>query len=88
MRTQSPDTTPEAEAIVVGLYRSAPPWRKMAIVEDITKSVRLLAIAGLAHRHPGASTDELRRRLAGLILGEELAEKAYGPLRASADPRK
>ena len=84
MRTQSNDTSPEAEAVLVGLYRTVLPWKKMAMVEDTTWAVRCLAMTGLEMRHPGAPAGELRRRLAGLILGEELAEKAYGPLVTSS----
>lgn len=60
----------------------------MAMVEDTTWAVRCLAMVGLAGRHPGASPEELRRRLAGLIFGEELAGKAYGPLVKSAGPAR
>jgi hypothetical protein len=40
----------------------------------------MLALAGLRDRHPGASPDELRRRLADVLLGADLAERVYGPL--------
>ncbi len=85
MKTQSPDTSAEAEVVLINLLRSAPPWRKMAMVEDTTWAVRCLAMAGLARRHPDASPAELRRRLAGLLFGEDLAEKAYGPLATSTE---
>jgi len=35
---------------------------------------------GLRSRYPQASEGELRRRLAGLILGDELARKVYGEI--------
>ncbi len=85
VRAQSSDTSPEAEAVLIDLLRAVPPWRKMAMVEDSSWAVRCLGLAGLAKRHPGASPEELRRRLAGLIFGETLAEKAYGPLVTAAD---
>jgi hypothetical protein len=40
---------------------------------------RRLALAGLRERFPNASESELRRRLATLLLGPELAAKVYGP---------
>ncbi len=43
-------------------------------------AARELALAGLRERHPGESESQLRRRLADLWLGPELAKKAYGPL--------
>jgi hypothetical protein len=41
---------------------------------------RALALAGLRERFPHDSPAQLRRRLADLWLGAELAAKAYGPL--------
>ena len=42
-------------------------------------TVRKLAMAGLRERFPEAGPEELRRRLATLCLGRELAAKVYGP---------
>ena len=52
----------------------------MAMVLDANRTTRLLALTGLRERHPGESPARLRRRLADLWLGPELAAKAYGPL--------
>lgn len=73
------NTTAEAEAILFKFWREAPAWRKLQLMEDLNRMTRLLALGGLRDRHPNASSQELRRRLADLLLGEELAEKAYGP---------
>ena len=43
-------------------------------------STRMLALSGLRQRHPQADEAELRRRLAALLYGEELASKVYGDL--------
>ena len=40
---------------------------------------RRLALAGLRERFPEASPEELRRRLATVLLGPELATKVDGP---------
>lgn len=74
------DTTPEAEAVLIGLLRRAPSWRKLEMVGQLNRTAQMMALAGLRERYPHASAEELRRRLAGLLLGEELAVKAYGPL--------
>lgn len=74
------DTTPEAEAVLLALLRQASPWRKLEMVGEMNAAVRLLALQGLRHRFPQAGEAELRRRLADLLLGPDLAEKAYGPL--------
>ncbi len=74
------DTTPEAERILWELARRMPPWRKWELVAQMTETVRMLALAGLRRRFPHESEERLRRRVAGLLYGEELATKAYGPL--------
>ena len=68
-----PDTGPEAEAVLIGLLRQAPPWRKLRMVGKLNQTVRTLALSGLRQRHPDATPQELRRRLADLLLGPDLA---------------
>lgn len=79
MRTQSPDTSPEAERVMIELLRQAPAWRKLRMVEDTNHSVRDLLLAGLRERFPQDPPPTLQRRLADLWLGPELAAAAYGP---------
>lgn len=74
------DTRPEAEAVLIELLRTAPAWRKLRMMNQLNASVRTLALSGLRQRHPQASPAELRRRLADLLLGPELANQVYGPL--------
>ena len=74
------DTTPDIEAILFQRYREMPAWQKMSLLADLNRSARELALSGLRRRHPNATPEELKRRLADMILGEELAAKAYGPL--------
>jgi len=77
------DTRPEAEAVLVDLLRRAPPWRKLYMVSQMNQTVRILALSGLRQRYPQASPEELNRRLADLLLGPQLAQKAYGQLSKS-----
>ena len=79
MRTQSPDTSPEAERVLLDLLRQAPAWRKLRMVEDTNRAVKDLLMMGLRHRFPQDSPAVLRRRLADLWLGPELSAVAYGP---------
>jgi hypothetical protein len=74
-----PDTRPEAETVLIELLRQAPPWRKLAMVGQLNQAVRTLALSGLRTRHPEATPQELRRRLADLLLGPDLAAQVYGP---------
>ena len=78
-REMNADTLPEAEAILIRLWRETPAWRKWELMEDLNRTARALALAGLRHRYPNDSPEQLRRRLADLLLGQELAAKAYGP---------
>jgi len=72
------DTHPKMEALQIQLWRQASPTRKMQMMAQLNASARLLAITGLRSRYPQASESELRFKLAGLLLGEELASKVYG----------
>ena len=81
-----PDTSPEAEEVLVGLLRKTPTWRKAEMVGQLNLTVRQAAMTALRHRHPEASPQELRRRLADILLGRELAERAYGPLGEERTP--
>jgi hypothetical protein len=74
------DTDPKVEALQLQLLRTAPSWRKLEMLAQLNASARLLALSGLRQRYPNAGEAGLRRRLAGLLLGEELACKVYGEL--------
>ena len=76
----NPDTSAEAERVLLAIYRGMPIWRKIELVEDANRTARHLAMVGLQSRHHGESVAKLRRRLLGLVLGEETARKVYGPL--------
>lgn len=74
------DTAPEIAALQLAIYARMSPERKLAVVEDANRTARLLTLSGLRKRHPEADEDEIRLRLFHLVLGEELATKAYGSL--------
>ena len=75
------DTDPKVEALQIKMWRQASPTRKMHMLAQLNASVRILALAGLRSRYPNATETELRRRLADLLLGEELARKVYGEMK-------
>lgn len=72
------DTHPEIEGLQIQLLRQVPPWKKLEMMTQLNASARQLAWQGLRQRFPQAGESELRRRLAGLLLGEDLAAKVYG----------
>ena len=80
MKTLASDTHPDGERVLIELLRKATPARKLAMVLNANLTARTLAMAGLRERYPGEGPVQLRRRLADLWLGPELAAKAYGPL--------
>jgi hypothetical protein len=77
--TLSPDTPPHVEQMQIERLRQMPAWRKLALVGEMNRAVRDLALAGLRQRHPDDSPAQRRRRLAGLLLGTELSTRVYGP---------
>ena len=79
MTTLVNDTDPNLERWQIEQLRQMPVWRKLELMAAMSESVKLLALAGLRQRHPAATPAELRRRLADLLLGPELAARAYGP---------
>jgi hypothetical protein len=81
MSTLSADTDPRIEKIQIEIIRRMPPWKKLTLVDDLNETVKALAISGLKQRHPNASPEQIRRMLAELMLGAELAGKVYGHAR-------
>jgi hypothetical protein len=57
------DTSPEAENVLIDLYRRLPPARKMKQVLDLNRTVELLALVDVRRRHPDADEREQRLRL-------------------------
>ena len=73
------DTRPEVAALQRKLLRQAGPARKLAMLGQMNQAVIALAFSGLRSRYPDDPDEMLRRRLADLILGPELASRVYGP---------
>jgi hypothetical protein len=78
------DTAPQVEDLQIQLMRDLPAWRKLRMLSELNASGRLMAMAGLRRRHPQAQESELRRRLADLLLGADLARQAFGDLDENA----
>ena len=78
------DTRREAEQVLINLLRGASVTRKLEMLGQMNAAARQLALQGLQARHPGATEAQLQRYLADLLLGPELAARAYGPLPSEA----
>ena len=48
------DTSPEAERVLIDLYRRAPPWKKLRQVSELTRMVQELALCDIRRRYPNA----------------------------------
>lgn len=73
----SSDTSPDVERRQVDLWRRMSPSDKLRLVREMTRAVQELSLAGIRRRHPGASEDECKLRLALLTLGRDLACRVY-----------
>lgn len=71
MKTQPPDTSPEAERVLIELVRRAPMWKRAAQLADLIEMRRLLIMADLRRRYPQAGEEEMRKRLAARLLPRE-----------------
>lgn len=74
------DTNLEIAELQRNLFRQVGSARKLAMLSEMNKTVKTLALSGLRTRYPDDSPAMLRRRLADLILGPELAAQVYGQL--------
>lgn len=71
------DTDPKIEQIQIELIRRMPSWKKFALVDDLNETVKAFAVSGIKQRRPDATPEQVRRLLADLMLGGELARKVY-----------
>jgi hypothetical protein len=79
------DVAPTIAAMMVEHWRVTPPWQKLAYVNELNESLKLLAISDLRRCYPTESEAQLQRRLATRWLGSELADRVYGSIPEDAD---
>jgi len=77
-RTQSADTSLEAEKALFERLRELRPWQKAEMLRALNRSARELALAGLGARHPDAGEAELRVLLAEQYIGREGVARVLG----------
>ena len=78
MRPLSPDTSPDAQRILVERWRRMPAWEKAGLVNLLSRDCERLAIAGIRSQHPGLESREERRLLALRRLGRDLTLRVFG----------
>ena len=72
------DTDRGTEVLLVELERRTPAWRKLELASSLNRMVLEFSLAGLRQRNPEANDEELKRLLADIVLGPELAARVYG----------
>jgi predicted Fe-S protein YdhL (DUF1289 family) len=77
-RTQSPDTSREAEERQIVHWRALPDSEKARVLSEMTRAAQQLARAGVKARHPEATEDEVRLRVLALRLDRETMLKFFG----------
>lgn len=79
MRTQSPDTPPDIEEMVLEGYRRMTPQEKLALVIDLNRAAQAMAALRIRAQYgPDLPERELRLRLAALWLDRETMVKVFG----------
>jgi hypothetical protein len=77
VRPLAQDTSEDIERRQVEGWRRMSADEKAGIIAGLTQAVYDLALAGIRARYPEASPHEQSLRLAVVMLGPELARKAY-----------
>lgn len=75
---QSRDTSVDADRRMMALFREMPPEAKARKVAELSAAAQALSLAGLRHQSPGLSDRAARVRLAAVLWGREVVERAFG----------
>jgi hypothetical protein len=81
-RALADDTAAEVEGRQIAAWRRMSPAEKADIITSLTGAAFEMAMAGVRARHPGAGPREHFLRLAVVVLGRDLAERAYPEIAA------
>jgi hypothetical protein len=75
MRTQSMDTSPEAERVQIESLRKASMAKKFALVNSLSRAVIQASRNNIRQLHPDTSEEELALIFVELHYGKELADR-------------
>lgn len=75
--THTSDTSEGAQAALTAVFRRMSIADKAAMIEQMSNDARELARCGIRSRHPDYSADEVEHALHRLLLGDELADRAW-----------
>ena len=74
MRTQSMDTSPEAERVQIELIRKAPLTKRIALMEAWSQFLIEANKQSIRQAHPNASEEEVRLIFVEMHYGKKLAD--------------
>ena len=74
---RSSDTTPEADAIQLALFRRMSPGDRVRIAHQMSLDARAITLAAIRQRHPEYDDASARWALFRLLVGDELFQKAW-----------
>jgi hypothetical protein len=75
MKTQSPDTHPDAERVQIELLRRATIAQRFHLVRSLTATTRRLAWQAIREANPGASDQEVDLLFVRVHYGPDLADR-------------
>lgn len=75
MITQSPDTHPDAEKVLISLIRKANPSQKIHQVRSLSKTVILLSKRAIARANPHLNKREIDLLFVSHHYGQDLADR-------------
>ncbi len=80
MRTQSMDTSPEAERVQIELIRKASPAKLFGLVRSLSRTMIQASRDNIRRLHPDANEEELALIFLELYYGRELADRVWADL--------
>jgi hypothetical protein len=67
------DTSPTSLERQLEAFRRMTPGQRVAMAAEMSDEIRAVTEAGIRHRHPQYTDDEVRAALAAIVLGREEA---------------
>jgi hypothetical protein len=88
MKTQSPDTHPEAERVLIALFQQADPARRFALARSLSQTTMFLTRRAIQRAHPEAGELEVGLIFVANHYGQQLADRLRADLvkRTGATP--
>lgn len=70
--------SPESREKYIEVIRSIPPEKKLRIALEYCDLIRGIMAAGIRHRHPGISDEDVRKEIIRRTLPSDIVRQVYG----------